>query len=266
MSLGVRTVPWIHEVDGRWVERDVYSRVEFVVDGQDLSELTEQTAGDQGMVTLFELASVDAVSVLAGNAAGEWMSGTSRIPLLVCGCGDPHCWALTVQLSRDASSVTWSDWAWEDHLGPPVALRIPAHVFAATDYERVLGESKRLALANAVPKTRMRVRVPGPWWRNVVKPPNERTDAAAMRGWLRAEPVLTDVEEPHDGYRDVLDQLAVAQRLLAAADHKTNDLALPQQSKMLRALTTISESSDHVALPSYTLDSVRWHLDRAAEA
>lgn len=261
--LAVTTLPWVHDVHGRWVERQVFSRVEFVVDGRGLSEqVAEANAGRPEMVTLFELGSLDARSVLMGEGTGNWMEGTSRIPLLVCWCGDPHCGAVTAQFSRDATGVTWSDWAYEDYLSPPVALPLPTHVFEPTSYERALTEGKRLALANADPETHMRVRVPGPWWRNVLGIAEERTDLAAMRGWLRAEPVVAVGRETHVGYRDLVDQLAAAQRLIRSAASTQGEIFAAQRRAAIDALTAISESPHRISLPSYTLDSVHWHRDR----
>ena len=264
--LAVTTIPWVHDVHGRFVERQVFNRVEFIVDGRGLSEevdnAEELDAGRLEMVTLFELRTLHARSVLMGEGSESWMPGTSRIPLLVCWCGDPHCGTLTAQLTRDASGVTWSDWAWEDYLSPPAALSLPTQVFEETRYELVLDEAERLALANAGPETHMRVRVPGPWWRNLRTNAEERTDNAAMRGWLQARPIAVVGKETHGGYRDLLDQLTAAQRLIRSATNKEGEVFPVGQRDVMVALTAISESPHRISLPPYTLDSVHWHLER----
>lgn len=264
--LAVTTIPWVHDVHGRFVERQLFNRVEFIVDGRGLSEEVDNAekldARCLGMVTLFDLGTLDARSVLMGKGSESWMPGTSRIPLLVCWCGDPHCGTLTAQFTRDASGVTWSDWAWEDYLSPPAALSLPTHVFEETRYERVLGEAERLALVNVVPETHMRVRVPGPWWRNLRTDVEERTDTATMRGWLRAKPIAVDGKETNSGYRDLLDQLAAAQLLIRSVTNKEGEVSPIGQVDVIDALTAISESPHRISLPPYTLDSVHWHLER----
>jgi hypothetical protein len=78
-------------------------------------------------VTPFEFVTMDARSVMAGEAPfEEWIPDTSRIPLLVCPCGDLCCGALTVRLSRDTNGVEWSEWAWENYMDPaqPPGLQV----------------------------------------------------------------------------------------------------------------------------------------------
>ena len=113
--------------------------------------------------------------------------------------------------------MAWSDWAWEDYLEPPDALTLPTHVFEVTQYEEALNEGKRIASTNAAPMTRVRVRAPGPWRRNLRQLAEEHTDGAATSGWLRAEPVLQGAKTPHAEYRDLLDHLATVQTPASSA-------------------------------------------------
>jgi hypothetical protein len=81
-SLSVSTALSIHNgMDGRWVVREVSNRVDFVLDGRGLSGLVEATeiGGLDYQVTPFELITIDARSVMAGEAPfEEWIPDTSQ--------------------------------------------------------------------------------------------------------------------------------------------------------------------------------------------
>ena len=178
-SLSVSTALSIsNEIDGKWVVREVSNRVDFVLDGRGLSDLVEATEIGRldYQVTPFELTTIDARSVMAGEAPfEEWIPDTSRIPLLVCPCGDLLCGALTVRLSRDINGVEWSEWAWDNYMEAAQPLpSLPVCRFEPTTYEETLRDAERLALTNRDPMTRVRVRQPGPWWRNILRIPQER--------------------------------------------------------------------------------------------
>lgn len=255
-----------NEYDGKWVVREVSNRVDFVLDDCGLSGLVEATeiGGLDYEVTLFELTTVDARSVLAGEAPfEEWIPDTSRIPLLVCPCGDLYCGALTVRLSRDINGVEWSEWAWENYFEPALPLpSLPVCRFEPTTNEETLRCAERLALANRDPLTRVRVRQPGPWWRNILRATQERTDAGAMLGWLHAEAVRPALGEADGDYADFLINMESAQTLLAGAASSNRELDGHQRAEVIDALLAVDESPHRISLPRETLDAVRWHLER----
>ena len=255
-----------NEHDGKWVVREVSNRVDFVLDGRGLSGLVEATeiGGLDDQVTPFEFVTMDARSVMAGEAPfEEWIPDTSRIPLLVCPCGDLCCGALTVRLSRDTSGVEWSEWAWENYMDPAQPLpSLPVCHFEPTTYAETLRDAERLALANRDPMTRVRVRQPGPWWRNILRIPQERTDADAMLGWLLAEAVIPAPGEADGSYADFLLNMTSAQRLLAGTGSSKGEVAGHQRANAIDALLAVDESPHRISLPRETLDAVRWHLER----
>jgi hypothetical protein len=255
-----------NEHDGKWVVREVSNRVDFVLDGRALSGLVEATeiGGLNGQVTPFEFVTVDARSVLAGETPfEESIPDTSRIPLLVCPCGDLLCGALTVRLSRDTNGVKWSEWAWENYVDPAQPLpSLPVCRFEPTTYEETLRDAERLALANRGPMTRIRVRQPGPWWRNILRIPQERTDAGAMLGWLHAEAVIPALGEADGEYADFLINMDSAQTLLAGAASSNGELDGHQRTEAIDALLAVDQSPHRTSLPPETLDAVRWHLER----
>lgn len=266
-SFSVSTAPSIaNEYDGKWVVREVSNRVDFVLDGRGLSGLVEVTeiGGLDYQVTPFEFVTVDARSVMAGEAPfEEWIPDTSRIPLLVCPCGDLCCGALTVRLTRDTSGVEWSEWAWEDYFEPAQPLpSLPVCRFEPTTYDETLRDAERLALANRDPMTRVRVRPPGPLWRNIFRITQERTDAGAMLGWLHAEAVIRALGEAHGGYADFLINMDSAQTLLAGAASSNGELDGHQRAEAIDALLAVDQSPHRISLPRETLDAVRWHLER----
>jgi len=265
-SFSVSTAPSIaNEYDGKWVVREVSNRVDFVLDGCGLSELVEATeiGGLDNQVTPFEFVTVDARSVMAGEAPFEdWIPDTSRIPILVCPCGDLCCGALTVRLSRDTSGVQWSEWAWENHMDPAQPLpSLPVCHFESTTYAETLRDAERLALANRDPMTRVRVRQPGPWWRNIFRIPQERTDADAMLGWLHAEAVIPALGKADGDYADFLINMDSAQTLLAGAASSNGELDRHQRTEAIDALIAVDQSPHRISLPRETLDAVRWHLE-----
>jgi len=201
---------------------------------------------------------------MAGEAPFEdWIPDTSRIPLLVCPCGDLCCGALTVRLSRDTSGVQWSEWAWEDSPEPAQPLpSLPVCHFEPATYEETLRDAEHLALANRDPMTRVRVHQPGPWWRNILRIPQERTDPGAMLGWLHAEAVIPALGEADDDYADFLINLDSAQTLLAGAASSNGELDSRQRAEAIDALIAVAQSPHRISLPLETLDAVRWHLER----
>jgi hypothetical protein len=266
-SLSLTTAPTIaNRVDGKWVLREVANRVEFVLDGNPLGDLVAATEIGplEHQVTPFDRLSVDGAGVLTGavpfDAEAE---DPSRVPLLVCPCGDLMCGALTVRVSRDDQTVSWSEWAWENQYDAPLMLdSLASAVFGADDYDSVIHEAAHLAARNAEPETTMRVRAPGPWWRNIRRASQERTDEGAMLGWLMAEAVAPRVGEAEGSYLDFVVSLDVAQDLIAAAassKHGWHDRARHDAVQALRAV----ETSEHrISLPPETLRAVRWFLER----
>lgn len=77
-SFSVSTAPSIaNEYDGKWVVREVSNRVDFVLDGRDLSGLVEATeiGGLDYQVTPFEFVTLNARSAMAAEAPfEEWDS------------------------------------------------------------------------------------------------------------------------------------------------------------------------------------------------
>jgi hypothetical protein len=255
-----------NEHNGEWVVRQVSNRVDFVLDGLSLSGLVEATdiGGLDYQITPFELTSIDARSVMAGEAPfEEWIPDASRIPLLMCPCGDLLCGALTVKLTQDINGVEWSEWAWENYLESAQPLpSLPVCRFEPATYEETLRDAERLAVANRDPMTRVRVHQPGPWWRNILRIPQERTDPGAMLGWLHAEAVIPALGEADGDYADFLISLDSAQTLLAGAASSNGELDGRQRAEAIDALIAVDQSPHRISLPQETLDAVRWQLER----
>ncbi|NYG05570.1 hypothetical protein BJ986_000057 [Phycicoccus badiiscoriae] len=266
-SLTLSTAPTIaNAVDGKWVVREVAKRVEFVLNGKalgDLVAITEIGPLDY-QVTPFEHLHVDGAAVLAGEASFDSdAQDPSRVPLLVCSCGDLMCGALTVRVSRDDHAVAWTDWAWEDQYRPPLMLdSLTSAVFDADDYDRVIQEAVTLAAANVEPDTVMRVRAPGPWWRNIRRVAQERTDEQAMLGWLMAQAVAPKIGEAHGSYHDFLVSLDAAQDLIAGAASSKRSRDDRHRRAALQALLVVEDSEHRNSLPPETLNAVRWYLER----
>lgn len=266
-SLSVTTAPVIaNEADGKWEVREVSRRVEFVLDGRTLSSLLAESGIDslKYRVTPFEADSLDPVAVLSGRTPyEEWMPDADRVPLLVCSCGDLNCGALTVRLSRHDDDVEWSEWAWENYYEEPTVLStLPTYRFDAGEYDQAQHTAERLALANRKPVTRMQVRTPGPWWRNIVRHPSERTDARAMLGWLNAEAITPTLADATGDYADFLISLDWAQTLLAGEASSKGPMSDELRAEAVKALTEVSDSRHRDSLPHETLRAVRWHLER----
>lgn len=266
-SLSVTTAPVIADTgDGRWVVREMSNRVEFLLDGRGLADLVEETEVGRldYRATPFEFPAVDGRAVLSGRVPFESsVVDTSRVPLLVCPCGDPACGALTVRLSQEDATVVWSNWAWENQYEPPLRLdSLPARRFEVATYEQAISEAARVAAANREPMTRMRVRVPGPWWRNMHRAPQERTDEEAMLGWLMAQAVVPSIGEAEGTYFDFLVSLDTAQDLLAGAASRKRHLNDDRRQEAVAALRSVEISDHRDSLPPETLDAVRWFLGR----
>jgi hypothetical protein len=160
----------------------------------------------------------------------------------VCPCGDLLCGALTVRLSRDINGVEWSEWAWDNYMEAAQPLpSLPVCRFEPTTYEETLRDAERLALANRDPMTRVRVRVrqPGPWWRNILRIPQERTDAGAMLGWLHTEAAIPALGEADDDYADFQINMESAQTLLADTASSNGELDGHQRAEALDALLAV---------------------------
>lgn len=261
-SLSVATALWLSGTnDGRWISRDVRNRVDFVVDGHGLSELAAATeVGDLvDQVTLFELNTANALAVLgAPSQVHEAVPVPERVPLLGCPCGDPLCGALTVKLSLRANEVQWPEWAWEDHIEPLMPLpTLPVCRFPADEYANALRDAEGIARSNREPMTRIRVRAPGPWWRNVRRVAEERTDASARLGWLFAEAVAPTLADADGDYAEVLFNLDSAQTLLAGSAGLDENFRV----EAINALRAVCDSPHRISLPPITLDAVRWQLN-----
>lgn len=266
-SLTVATTPVIaNRSDGRWVIREVSNRVEFLLDGRRLSDFLEETELGRldHQVTPFEFPAPDAQAVLSGRTPFDpSLHDASRVPLLVCPCGDLLCGALTVRLGEDAGATRWSDWAWEDQYAPALPLAsLPVIRFDPAMYEQALRDAAAVSAANREPVTRMRVRVPGPWWRNALRAPQERTDEAAMLGWLRAEAVTPSPSEADSDYVDFLVSLDTAQALLDGASSSRRALDGDHRLAAVEALRAVEASEHRISLPPETLAAVRWFLPR----
>lgn len=266
-ALSVSTHRWAAErLDGPWVVREVYDRIEFVIDGQGLSALDEATevGSTQGEVTPFEMPATDAVAVLNGALRyDDSVPETGRVPLLVCGvCGDLMCGALTVALSRHDGAVYWADWAWESH-GADAAIPLPSMPvcrFERSLYDGALREAQRRA--SLTPVTQVRVRRPGRQWRKPFGLPELRTDPDAMLDWLLAEPVLPALDDASPEYADLLADLTHAQALIAGAHSSGSPLVGDFRREVIGALEALLASPHCMSLPSQTAEAVRWHLQQ----
>lgn len=165
-------------------------------------------------------------------------------------------------MSRHHDEIEWSEWAWENYYEPLAPLSLPTCRFDANAYADALQEADGLALANRDPLTRMRVRAPGPWWRNIVHDPSERADPQAMLAWLNAEAVKPTLGDAEGDYADFLIDLDWAQTLLAGEASSKGPMSDELRAEAVSTLRAVSDSLHSISLPWETLKAVRWHLSR----
>lgn len=191
------------------------------------------------------------------------MRDADRVPLLVCSCGDLCCGALTVMLSRHDDDIEWSQWTWQNYDEDPIVLStLPTCRVDAGEYDQALHTVDRMALATRKAVTRMRVRTPGPLWRNIVRHPSDRTDTRAMLGWLNAEAVTPTLAEATGDYADFLINLDGAQTLLAGEASSKGPMSDELRAEAVRALAEVSDSPHRISLPHETLRAIQWHIER----
>ncbi|MBT9254450.1 hypothetical protein KMZ32_01920 [Phycicoccus sp. MAQZ13P-2] len=256
---------------GRWFERTFGQRVEFVLDGRGVSDQFAET--DLGRSTrhssyesLFE-AHERAVEVLTGAVPAEdWLEDPTRVPVLMCPCGDLECGALTVALEVGDRHVTWRRWAWENGHEPLLPVpELPEVEIGREAYEQVLRDAAGLAADQRSQQVRVRVATPGPWWRYLSRSAEQATDERTLRAWLDVH--ATGISPDQVGVArlvaDVGELHAVLSAARTAATLPAGELA--RARSLVRALLA---SADLSMLPEPVLRAVHTlseHLNRVQE-
>lgn len=267
-SLGFRVQPWETfraSSNNGWIFHEVHSRVELMVDGRGITELSEIDAVPEN-VTVFDMTeSKHAAEVLMGQARlTDYYPPEGRLPLLGCPCGDPGGGVLTVRLSLTKDTVTWDKWAREDEFYPTEWLEhLPAYHFQLDEYAAIIDEARRLADEIAGKVTSM-IRVANPgggisrWIDRGV-----RGELACRLDWLDIEVVQPEIDERGPKLCQLVDDVKSIQTVLAS-HRRTRRLGLTQeQSKRVYALASrILDSDEFVWLPGQTRGSVEWLRDR----
>lgn len=144
------------------------------------------------------------------------------------------------------------------------ALRLdslPPARFHAAAYEHALRGADQVAASNREPATRMRVRVPGPRWRNIRRAAQERRRGAVI-GWLIAEAVVPSIGEAEGSYFVFPVSLDTAQDLLAGAASSQRRMNDQDRQDTIQALRVVETSEPSQVPASRTLDAVRCYLER----
>lgn len=255
--------------DGVWSVREVYERVEFFIDDTGLGELI--TARGLGLVedqvSPFDVSPEQARAALVGDAAFEdWLDDAVQVPLLLmCPCGDLQCGALTVRLSRSDDAVQWTDWAWEDFHAYTESVALPTMTFALGEYLGAVEDAAQLGAGGLTLLTRVKVRRPGPWWRNVRRLPEARTDQRTMLGWLEAQAVNPNKAEADGDYFEFLSALDHAQSLIAGVGEQVGKLSAAHRADAWRGLDGVMASRHRRSLPADTFRAAQWFLARLSE-
>ena len=132
----VRTQIWW---DGEDIRRTRSQYLDFHVDGLPLERHAPVAGGLLTELNRAWLHAVDgSVDALIGRAPHDRLRG--RVPLLVCPeCGELGCGALAARIGVDLTTVRWSHWTWQDHLGEhDPGCRIPTFACDREAYERVM--------------------------------------------------------------------------------------------------------------------------------
>lgn len=261
-ELGVTRAVWAaNGIDGKWSTRTVSPRVEWTVDGTPVTALLAEAGqhGLEGEVTVFETAGDAARDIVLGHRPfEEWLPDASRLPVLMCSCGDLVCGTVTVALTVQSESVTWTDWARENYYSAAAPIDLPAFRFDRANYRSTVEEAARMAASHPERLTFMRVRRPGPWWLNVGRIPQLRTDRRAQMGWLHAEAVEPSLTAADGSYFEFLADLESAQALLAGAGGGLGKLGAASRHEFAELLTNLLTSEHVVSLPVETVRAAQW--------
>lgn len=250
-------------LDGVWSVREVYRRVEFFIDEVGVGELirTRERTVVEDQVSPFNVSAERAGAALVGEAPFEdWLPDPARVPLLMCECGDLLCGALMVRLTRSGDTVQWADWAWERFYEDAEPVNMPSVTFCVTEYLEAVGDAVQRGGDGPRLLTRVRVRRPGPWWRNLRRVPEERTDRRTMLGWLEAQAVTPDLAAAEGDYFNFLSELDQAQSLVAGVGGKVSKLSSTQRGEARRSLDVVMASRHRRGLPLDTVRAAQWFL------
>lgn len=147
--------------------------LDFVVDGDSLMERVLGTGSDRLPTRLqreWEQFSLDEqIARLLGTAVPEYEDG--RTAMYICRCGDLDCFGIGVRITRQPSTITWSDWAWKDgfELTDPVE-ELGTYTFTLSEYEQVLATAARkLAAVPAWEPPKQKLLWPWQWGWNLPK-------------------------------------------------------------------------------------------------
>lgn len=263
-TLASRASSWTRDSgDGVYETRTVEACLDYLLDGISVRDLIRQWNGDtpESHLTVFDLTDGNrAVRVMSGmEPFDDWVEDLTRVPVLLCWCGDLLCGAVTVRLTMDAGSISWSDWAWENFHGEPERLTAaPGFTFSAESYLAALSQGCGLAreLAGTV-ETEVRVRTPVIRWRH--RGSGHRHRQHRMLERLHARPIRPALVDATGSYGDFLMDLDSAQAMVTglcsanAQDRRSSDLE--EAVALLRSL----KASPHLRrLPRPTQRAIAW--------
>jgi hypothetical protein len=145
MKQAVFELKWSkREGGGGKTERDY---LDFVVAGESLRDMLDpgDFIGCLGWGS--EEIEVHQIAQLLLQEMSELSSG--RIPIYICPeCGDLHCGAVTVRVSKEADSFVWSDFAFETGCDDAASLfeKVAPFTFDKMEYWRAL-DTRRTEIA-----------------------------------------------------------------------------------------------------------------------
>ena len=98
-TLASRASTWTRDSgDGVYETRTVEACLDYVLDGRSVRELVQQWDAElpESLLTVFDLSGGDqAVRVMSGmEPFDDWVEDLTRIPVLLCPCGDLLCGAV----------------------------------------------------------------------------------------------------------------------------------------------------------------------------
>jgi len=246
---------------GEWDTCTVRSRLEFILDGTDLTELigADPFSGD---VSIFDASDPKlAQDVLGGKSRlTDYFPAEGRIPLIFCACGDPGEGAITARLTTSEDAVTWDAWAKEDDCDCTEWLpQIPAYIFPIDHYEAAMKQAVQtsLSIMGAISSI-IRVASPGNGIRSWIDR-RLRGELACKLDLLDVEVVYPKLEEYGAEMRPLLDELESIRALLKEARGDRGFAPNQGQGRQVfNSATNVLKSAEVYCLPWQTTQALKW--------
>ncbi len=246
---------------GSWHACIVGSRLEFVLDGTDLSELIHADPF-RGDVSIFDATDIKLAQdvLLDRERMDDEFPVSGRIPLMFCSCGDPGEGALTARLTIIEDTVTWDQWANEDDSGWINWIsELPAYTFSLENYLAAVRKAAQMELSimGAV-SSKTRVRVPGEGLRSWVDK-RRRGELACKLDLLAIEVVRIEEGEHESDLRILLEWLEAIRSALRQAHDNRHFVPTLDQRREVSALTkAVLKSPENFRLPWETNEALKW--------